>query len=126
LAGDRERSEPAVAADANRRRTRLDVRSRIGNWAFSLVAMIVIPLFPLFVEAMKNQGKIKGENYLLTSAVLAATFGFTSEGSLFRAAYILLFLASLGYISTLIRRQVAHPVTVHTVRLPPGFLLTRP
>ncbi|HEY1934306.1 MAG TPA: hypothetical protein VGG99_20040 [Acetobacteraceae bacterium] len=59
--------------------------------------MIVIPLFPLFVEAMKNRGSIRGESVLLTGAVLAATFGFTSEGNLFRAAYMLLFLASVGY-----------------------------
>jgi hypothetical protein len=79
------------------RRSPIRMRSRFSNWVFSVVAMIVIPLFPLFVEAMKNNGVVKGESYLLTSAVLAAAFGFTSEGNLFRAAYVLLFLASLGY-----------------------------
>jgi hypothetical protein len=88
---------PPAAVPPIPRRARPNLRSRFGNWAFSLVAMIVIPLFPLFVEAMKNHGKIRDENYLLTGAVLAATFGFTSEGNLFRAAYVLLFLASLGY-----------------------------
>ncbi|MBB3394187.1 MULTISPECIES: hypothetical protein [unclassified Rhizobium] len=70
----------------------LSVRRRLMVWLMSLMAIIVVPLLPLFVEFEKHAGLIKDESYYMTAAVLAAGFGFTSEGYGFRAGYIALFL----------------------------------
>ncbi len=70
---------------------------RVGVWTLSIAAVVIIPMLPLLVEARKNAGVVKEENYLLTAAVLAAGFGFTSEGNFFRAAYILVFLACIVF-----------------------------
>jgi hypothetical protein len=43
-----------------------------GVWIFSLVCVIILPLFPLYVEAVKAGWSVKPENVLLTAAVLSA------------------------------------------------------
>jgi len=69
---------------------------RFGTWFFAVVAVIVMPLLPLLVEAAKNNLEMKPENLFLTTAVLAVGFGFSSESNLFRASYALLFFFSVG------------------------------
>ncbi len=68
----------------------------LGTWFFAVSAVIVMPLLPLLVEAARNDLDIRGENILLTIAVLAVGFGFSSESNLFRASYLLLFFFSIG------------------------------
>ena len=70
---------------------------RFTTWLLAVAAIIVLPCFPLFVEAMKNGGEIRSEDYLLTAAVLAAGYGLASEGNLFRTGYLLIFLFGIGY-----------------------------
>ncbi len=69
---------------------------RFGTWFFAVVAVIIMPLLPLLVEAAKNNLEMKPENLFLTTAVLAVGFGFSSESNLFRASYALLFFFSIG------------------------------
>jgi len=68
-------------------------------WVFSLVCVIAIPLFLLYVETMKHSGwdEVKADSVLLTAAVLAAGYGFSSETYLPRATYLMVFLFSIGY-----------------------------
>jgi len=63
----------------------------------SVGCIVVVPLFPIFVECVKNEGHVRSESFLLTAAVMAAGYGFASEDDLARAAYLVLFLASIGF-----------------------------
>ncbi len=90
-------THPGTPPQSGAKRPRSTLGSRLGMWIFSLVAIVLLPLFPLFIEGVKNDWEIKTENYLLTAAVLAAGFGFSTEGNLYRAAYMFLFLLSVGY-----------------------------
>lgn len=73
------------------------VIERFGTWFLAVVAVIVMPLLPLLVEAARNNLEIRAENLLLTTAVLAVGFGFSSESNLFRASYALLFFFGLDF-----------------------------
>jgi hypothetical protein len=88
---------PPLPAATSSSRSRATFKNRLGHWFFSVVALVIIPMFPLFVEAVRHEWKIVPENYLMTAAVLAAGYGFASEGNWFRAAYTLVFLYSVGY-----------------------------
>jgi hypothetical protein len=70
--------------------------SRFGTFVLSLVFVEVAPLFPILVESMKNGGLVGSESFLLTAAVMAVGFGISSETDLFRGAYTVLFLTSVG------------------------------
>jgi hypothetical protein len=72
------------------------LHSRMGVWVWAVFAVFVVPLFPVFVEAVKK-GMVAPETFLLTAAVLAAGYGFSSEMPLFWAIYGIIFLASIGY-----------------------------
>jgi hypothetical protein len=78
------------------RKARPTIRNRCGVLCFATVFIIIAPLFPVFVEALKS-GDVRPETYPLTAAVLAVGYGFASQDPLFWAAYALLFFASLGY-----------------------------
>jgi hypothetical protein len=65
-------------------------------WLFAIVFIIIAPLFPLFVERMKS-GEVRPESYLLTTAVLAVGYAFSSQAPFFWAVYGLFFFGSLGY-----------------------------
>jgi hypothetical protein len=69
---------------------------RLMVWLMSLMAIVVVPLLPLFVEFEKHSGVVKDESLYMTAAVLAAGYGFTSEGNGFRAGYTGLFLWSVA------------------------------
>src|SRR6266436_2080811 len=71
-------------------------RNRLGIWFFATVFIVVFPMFPIFVELIKR-GEVKPETYLLTAAVLAVGYGFTSREPFFWAFYGLIFFGSLAY-----------------------------
>ncbi len=71
-------------------------RNRLGVWFFATVFIVVFPLIPIFVE-LAQSGEVKPETYLLTAAVLAVGYGFTSQEPFFWAFYGLIFLGSLAY-----------------------------
>jgi hypothetical protein len=75
---------------------RAGIRNRTGIWFFAVVFIVVAPLLPVFIEAVKF-GEVKPETYLLTTAVLSVGYGFSSQEPLFWGAYGLLFFGSLGY-----------------------------
>jgi hypothetical protein len=81
-----------------------------------VVAIIIMPLLPLLVEAARNNLQIKGENLLLTTAVLAVGFGFSSESNLFRASYALLFFFAIGLDFHPEAQGRAEPLAVETVQ----------
>jgi hypothetical protein len=59
--------------------------------------MILLPLFPLYVEAMKADWSVRPESVLLTAAVLSAGYLISSQTYLPRAWYAIVFLLSIGY-----------------------------
>jgi hypothetical protein len=76
--------------------SRARFRNRLGVWSFATVFIVVFPLFPIFVELVKTGG-VKPESYLLTAAVLAVVYGFTSQHPVSWALYGLIFFGSLVY-----------------------------
>lgn len=58
--------------------------------------MVGVPLFPVLVELIKN-GEIKPETFLLTAAVLAAGYGFSTQTPLSWGLYALIFLFSVAF-----------------------------
>lgn len=70
---------------------------RLGVWFFAAVFVVAVPLFPVLVEAVKHQGVVRPETYLLTAAVLSVGFGFSSQAPSCWAAYALIFFGSLIY-----------------------------
>jgi hypothetical protein len=87
-------SAPAVSAPAAPVRSRARLHDRLGVWVFAVVCMVILPLFPIFVEIMKT-GDVKPDSYLLTTVVLAVGYGFTSLHMGVRGVYLLLFFFSL-------------------------------
>src|SRR5258708_2762875 len=88
---------PAVAApEPSLPAAQARLQDRLGVWVFSIVFIVMFPLFPIFVEMVKT-GEVKPESYLLTTAVLAVGYGFTSQRQAFWAFYGLLFLCSLTH-----------------------------
>jgi hypothetical protein len=59
--------------------------------------MIVVPMLPVAIEALKHSGSVMPETFLLTAAVLAVGYGFSSQEPLSWAAYGFIFLACLVY-----------------------------
>lgn len=59
--------------------------------------MIFLPLFPLYVEAMKADWSVRPESVLLTAAVLSAGYLVSSQTYLSRAWYVIVFFLSIGY-----------------------------
>jgi hypothetical protein len=57
--------------------------------------MVVVPLFPIMVEWIKT-GDVKPETFLLTAAVLAAGYGFSTQAPLSWGLYALIFLFSVA------------------------------
>jgi hypothetical protein len=66
----------------------------IGMWLLSVIATLVLPCLPLFIEWLKD-GRIKPETIFVTAAILAATFAFTAEHVILFSAYLLFFLVNL-------------------------------
>jgi hypothetical protein len=76
--------------------TQPSLAGKFSTWLFSLGCMIAVPCLPLGIEAAKHTGTIKPESYFLTAAVLAATFGLSSESNFFRFGYIMAFLGTIS------------------------------
>lgn len=89
-------SKPVLANTATSSPAVPSLVERLGTWFFAVVAIIIMPLLPLLVEAAKNDLEVKPENLLLTAAVLGIGFAFSSESNLFRASYGLIFFFSIG------------------------------
>jgi hypothetical protein len=71
-------------------------RNRLGVWLFATVCIVIAPLLPVFVELIKS-GDVKPETYLLTAAVLAVGYGFSTAQPAFWAFYAVIFLGSIAY-----------------------------
>lgn len=67
---------------------------RFGVCILSLIATLLIPCLPLFVEFLKS-GAVREDNLTLTAAVLASVFIFTAGHMLYFCLYILLCIFSL-------------------------------
>jgi len=87
------------------------LNEKLSVWVLSVVAVVLLPLFPIYVEWVKDlRGSVKTESLLLTTAVLAAGYGFSSENNWFRSAYLLVFFFSVGYDF----RAAPHPTSPNT------------
>jgi hypothetical protein len=65
------------------------------TWLLSLVFMIGLPSLPLGIEAAQNMGHVEPYSYYLTAAVLAASYGISSDHNSFRCGYVSVFLGTL-------------------------------
>jgi hypothetical protein len=67
----------------------LQASAGIGTWLMSLAGTLLAPSFPIFIEWLRK-GKVADETFLITAVILAATFLFSAEYSVFRFLYIVL------------------------------------
>jgi hypothetical protein len=95
--------------DPSQASSRPSLKDRLSTWLLCIVALVMAPLFPLFVEGTKNSWVVAPENVLLTAAVLAVGYGFSSEGTFFRAAYAMTFLLAVGLDFQPTASQIALP-----------------
>jgi hypothetical protein len=68
-------------------RTRADTYT----WIYSVVAVIVVPCFPIFVEFAKNN-LVDKTTFVLTNAIFSGAFLFTAGNKLCRAIYFFMFV----------------------------------
>lgn len=96
--------------------------SRLGNYLLSLVCLIIVPVMPLGVEAVKHGGVVVAENYLLTAAVLAAGYAVSTQRMLFIALYILGFILCMVADDVPVQTEAPSPASpALTQPLPPAM-----
>lgn len=69
----------------------------LGTWFLSLVLTVLVPCLPVIIDMFRASGLngVSPGSYLVTAAVLAATYGCSAEHNFFRGLYTLMFLVSL-------------------------------
>jgi hypothetical protein len=83
------------AAESKAASWRKRLEDAFWTWLLSLIFMIGVPSLPLGIEAAQNMGTVEPYSYYLTAAVLAASYGISSDHNSFRCGYGAAFLGTI-------------------------------